>query len=257
MNQTESLKALTLLCAITLTAGCASIGDKKPKQVQVLIPDREWWSSAESSPDGSTRNLAQARHRMSNVVPMRYTLALSKQSEINAYATRENGLTLVVFTDGFLKAFGNDPDVLATTLGHELAHHQLRHTDPSRQKDQAFAQEVASQVLGTIANYFVPFSGLLVGPAVKTASLSFNRDDERDADTLGMTWALQAGYSPCGSYRLSKRLNELGEGSALAFLSTHPGNSERMANAEQFAKYRGSQSCSNDIIELTVAHNQL
>lgn len=98
-------------------------------------------------------------------------------------------------------------------------------------------------MLGTIASYFVPFSGLLVGPAVKTASLSFNRDDERDADTLGMTWALQAGYSPCGSYRLSKKLNDMGEGAALTFLSTHPGNSERMDSAEQFVTERGLKGC--------------
>jgi len=199
-----------LLFLIALIAGCANISGKKSDQVQFLIPNSEWWASAENSSDVSTRNLAQVRHRMNDVVPVRYSLALSKQSEINAYATRENDLTLVVFTEGFLKAFGSDQDVLATTLGHELAHHKLGHTAPSRQKNRAFGQEVASQVLGTIASYFVPFSGLLVGPAIKTASLSFNRDDERDADTLGMTWALQAGYSPCGNYRLSKKLNDMG-----------------------------------------------
>ncbi len=141
MQVAAHLKALTLLCAITLMAGCAGIGAKKPDQVQVVIPNSEWWASAENSTDLSTRNLAQVRHRMNDVVPVRYTLALSKQPEINAYATRENGLTLVVFTDGFMKTFGADPDVLATTLGHELAHHKLGHTDPSRQKSRAFGQE--------------------------------------------------------------------------------------------------------------------
>jgi len=245
MQLAVHLKALILLCAIALMAGCAGTRGKKPDQVQVLIPNSEWWASAENSTDLSTHNLAQVRHRMNDAVPVRYTLALSKQPEINAYATRENGLALVVFTDGFMKAFGTDQDVLATTLGHELAHHKLGHTDPSRQKNRAFGQEVASQVLGTIASYFVPFSGLLVGPAVKTASLSFNRDDERDADTLGMTWALQAGYSPCGSYRLAKKLNDMGEGAALTFLSTHPGNSERMGNAEEFEKSRGLPDCNS------------
>lgn len=243
MRLAVHLKPLTLLCAIALMVGCAGMGGKKPDQVQVVIPNSEWWEAAENSPNVPTRNLAQVRHRMNDVVPVRYSLALSKQPEINAYATRENGLTLVVFTDGFMKAFGTDQDVLATTLGHELAHHKLGHTDPSRQKNRAFGQEVASQVFGTIASYFVPFSGLLVGPAVKTASLSFNRDDERDADTLGMTWALQAGYSPCGSYRLSKKLNDMSEGSALTFLSTHPGNSERMDSTEQFVTEQGLKRC--------------
>ena len=243
MAQFLVLKKVTLLSVIVLMTGCAGFGGKKPDQVQVLIPSNEWWAEAENSPDASTRNLAQVRSRMSAVVPIRYTLALSKQPEINAYATKENGQTLVVFTVGFMKTFGTDPDVLATTMGHELAHHKLGHTDSSRQNNRAFGQEIASQVLGTIASYFVPFSGLLVGPVIKTASLSFDRDDERDADELGMNWALQAGYSPCGSYRLSKKLSEMGEGSALTFLSTHPGNAERMESAEQLEQSRGLQSC--------------
>lgn len=245
MKQAAGLRTLLVLCVFAGMTGCSSFGGKKPDQIQVLVPNSEWWAAAENSPNPSTRNLAQVHNRMSSVVPVRYTLALSRQTEINAYATRENGQMLVVFTDGFMKAFGNDPDVLATTLGHEVAHHKLGHTDPSRQKTRAVNQEIASQLLGTIAGYFVPFSGLLVGPAIKTASLSFNRDDEREADQLGMTWALQAGYSPCGSYRLSKRLNDMGEGAALTFLSTHPGNSERMDNAEQFEKSQGLKSCAS------------
>jgi len=244
MKLTGWIRSLVLLCAVTFMAGCAGIG-KKSEPVQILIPNQEWWVSAENSSNEPSRNLAQVRHRMSGVVPMRYTLALSKQSEINAFATKENGLTLVVFTDGFMKPFGNDPDALATTLGHELAHHRLGHTDHNRQKSRTVNQEVASSLLSTVANYFVPFSGLLVGPAVKTASLSFNRDDERNADALGMAWAQQAGYSPCGSYRLAKKLNDMGEGAALPFLSTHPGNSERMESAQEFEKSRQQQSCAN------------
>jgi len=243
MKQSIELRTLFVLCVFAVITGCTSFGSKKPDPVQVLVPNSDWWSTAESSTDPSTRNLAQVHNRMTSVVPVRYTLALSRQPEINAYATRENGQMLVVFTNGFMKAFGSDPDVLATTLGHEIAHHRLGHTDPSRQKTRAVNQEITSHVLGTIASYFVPFSGLLVGPAVKTVSLSFNRDDEREADELGMTWALQAGYSPCGSYRLSKRLTDMDEGTVVTFLSTHPGNSERMDSAEQFEKSRGLKSC--------------
>lgn len=247
IKQPSGLTTKCVLLACAIITGCTSFGSKKPDQIQVLVPKSEWWVAAESSQDPSARNLAQVRSRMSSVVPVRYTLALSRQPEINAYATRENGRMYVVFTDGFMKTFGNDPDVLATTLGHEIAHHRLGHTDPGRKSDREANQEIASHLLSTIANYFVPFSGFLVSPAVKTASLSFSRDDERDADALGMSWALQAGYSPCGSYRLSKGLNDMGEGAALTFLSTHPGNSERMDSAQQFAKSQGLRSCVGDI----------
>ncbi len=105
MKQATGLRTLLVLCIFAMMTGCSSFGSKKPDQVQVLVPNIEWWSAAESSPDSSTRNLAQVRNRMSLAVPVRYTLALSRQTEINAYATRENGKMFVVFTDGSLMAF--------------------------------------------------------------------------------------------------------------------------------------------------------
>lgn len=231
-----------LLALATALSGCGVLS-KKPTEVSVSVPNDDWWAQAQSSPDTTTRNLAEVRNRMGQAVPTRYALGLSQQDEINAFATKQNGRTMVVFTRGFLKTFGNDPDVLATTLGHELAHHQLGHTNPNRRKDRQLAEEVTSHALGTIANFIIPFSGLLVGPAVKTASLGFDRSDERDADTLGLQWAHQAGYSPCGGYRFANRMTALGKDTTLVFLSTHPGNSERMDNAQAFAASHGMPSC--------------
>ena len=60
---------------------------------------------------------------------------------------------------------------------------------------------------------------------------------------MGMQWAMQAGYSPCGSYRFAAKMNALGEGAAIPFLSTHPGNNERMENANKIAESQKSISC--------------
>jgi len=237
----QSTWILAAMLVLSLSA-CAAF-KSKPTEVSVAIPDRDWWDKAASSADPATRNIAQARERMKRVAPMWFKLGISPQPEINAFATKQNGQTLVVFTQGFLKEFGNDPDVLATTLGHELAHHQLGHTDPSRKKNQQLAQELTAQVLGTIANVFVPFSGLLAGPAVQTVSLGFSRDDERGADRLGLEWAYKAGYSPCGSYRFANRMTDLGKETTLVFLSTHPGNNERAENAQAFMQEKGLPGC--------------
>jgi predicted Zn-dependent protease len=97
-----------------------------------------------------------------------------------------------------------------------------------------------------IASYFIPFSGLIVGNAAKGVGLTFSRNDERSADEMGMQWAMQAGYSPCGSYRFAAKMNALGEGAAITFLSTHPGNNERMVNADRFAQNKKGTPCSID-----------
>ena len=236
-------KKIAVIGFLSCLAACTT-PSKKPTEITVSIPNDDWWNRALSSPDDPTRNLASVRRRMAPVTQFKYAISISKMTEINAFAVNESGQTLVVFTTGFLTEFGNDPDILATTLGHELAHHQLGHTDKNRQENVAFAQGATSFVLGTVANFFIPFSGMLVSPAVKTATLTFNRDDEREADTLGMKWAMQAGYSPCGSYRFAKRMTELGKGSTVTFLSTHPVNNERMANADAFMKQNFKTSCS-------------
>lgn len=237
----NSARMIALLVLITCLAGCAT--NRKSTEMTVSVPNEEWWNKATSSTDIATKNLANVRKRMNNVSPIRYSIAISRQTEINAFAVNESGQTLVVFTTGFLNEFGNDQDVLATTLGHELAHHKLGHTDKTRQENVAFAQSASSFVLGTVANFFIPFSGMLVSPAVKSATLTFNREDERDADLLGMQWAMQAGYSPCGSYRFAKRMEELGKGTSIPFLSTHPGNTERMSNADSVAREKIKISC--------------
>lgn len=227
---------LSLLVSIILSACSAPA---KKQDVQIIIPNEAGWQAARENPNSAIHHLAKVHARMNEVLPMRYNLGLSEQTEINSYATRQNNLTLIVFTNGFLQSFGNDDDILATTLGHELAHHKLGHTDPNYHKHRAAIQDSTSQILGTIASYFVPFSGLLVGPTVRTIGLTFNRGVERNADDLGMRWAINAGYSPCGSYRLARQLSDMGSGTTIAFLSSHPGNTERMENSQNFAQNIG------------------
>ena len=216
--------------------------------MEVQIPNEAWWQAANQSSRASTseKNLAMVRQRMAKTVPFPFVVGLTDSTEINAYAELQNNQRYIIFTNGFIAQFGDDPDVLASVMGHELAHHQLGHTQADYGKNRDLLVSATSQALGMIASYFVPFSGLVVGNAAKGAGLSFNRDDERAADLQGMQWAQQAGYSPCGSYRFAAKMNALGEGATLAFLSTHPGNDERMENAMQFAQTNRAASCGGD-----------
>lgn len=231
-----------LLVACFLLSACSSANKKA---VSVQMPNEVWWQSATSLKTASTseKNLAVVRQSLIKVVPFSFTVGIADSSEINAYADLQGEQRYVIFTRGFISQFGNDPDVLATVLGHELAHHQLGHTQAGYAKNRDFAIDATSQALGMIASYFIPFSGLVVSNATKVVGLSFSRDDERAADLRGMEWALQAGYSPCGSYRFATRMNALGESASIAFLSTHPGNNERMESAKQFAHIKTATLC--------------
>jgi predicted Zn-dependent protease len=240
-------KAIVVLLSSLLIACSAS---KKPMTVQV--PNDAWWQSANTDPSASSseKNLATVRQQMMKSVPFPFVVGLSDTAEINAYAQLQNNQRYIILTNGFIAQFGNDPDVLAAILGHELAHHQLGHTQPDYAKNRDAAIDVTSQALGMIASYFIPFSGLVVGNAAKGMGLTWSRNDERSADEMGMQWAMQAGYSPCGSYRFAAQMNALGEGAAITFLSTHPGNNERMANADRFAQNKKGAPCSSDPVTI-------
>ena len=236
-------KAIVVLLSSLLIACSAS---KKPMVVQV--PNDAWWQSANTDPSASSseKNLATVRQQMMKSVPFPFVVGLSDSNEINAYAQLQNNQRYIILTNGFITQFGNDPDVMAAVLGHELAHHQLGHTQPDYAKNRDAAIDVTSQALGMIASYFIPFSGLVVGNAAKGVGLTWSRNDERSADEMGMQWAMQAGYSPCGSYRFAAKMNALGEGATITFLSTHPGNNERMENADRFAQNKKGAPCSSD-----------
>ena len=234
---------LVILCGSLLVA-CSTA--KKPMAVQV--PNEAWWQTANSTPNASSaeKNLATVRQKMMKTVQFTFVVGLSDSTEINAYAQLQNNQRYIIFTNGFIAQFGNDPDVMANVLGHELGHHQLGHTQPDYAKNRDLAVDAASQTLGMIASYFIPFSGLIIGNAAKGVGLTFSRNDERSADEMGMQWAMQAGYSPCGSYRFAAKMNSLGEGAAIPFLSTHPGNNERMENADLYAQTKRAAPCSSD-----------
>lgn len=236
-------KAIAVFLSGLLIACSAS---KKPMTVQ--IPNDAWWQSANTNPSASSseKNLATVRQQMMKSVPFPFVVGLSDSTEINAYAQLQNNQRYIILTNGFITQFGNDPDVMAAVLGHELAHHQLGHTQPDYAKNRDAAIDVTSQALGMIASYFIPFSGLVVGNAAKGVGLTWSRNDERSADEMGMQWAMQAGYSPCGSYRFAAKMNALGEGATITFLSTHPGNNERMENADRFAQNKMGAPCSSD-----------
>ena len=237
----QRMRLLVLCGFLFLLIGCATRA--KNQDVEVRVPNEVWWASVVQSSPKDIRNLAEVRARFKKVYPGNFTLGFAKTDEINAYASIQKDATYVIFTDAFVREFGSDSDALAVVLGHELAHHYLGHTQPGYRDNRDFAVEASSHTFGLIASYFIPFGGLIVGNAVRAVGRGYDRDEERAADLKGMEWAMAAGYSPCGSYRFSNRLQHLSSKNSLAILSTHPGDEERKENAIKFAQANGLQDC--------------
>ena len=82
--------------------------------------------------------------------------------------------------------------------------------------------------LGDLGNYAARLGGQLL-------SLRFSRNDESDADLVGLEIAARAGYNPQASVALWEKMgNVTGSNSnGLSFLSTHPSGPERIRELQR------------------------
>jgi predicted Zn-dependent protease len=76
----------------------------------------------------------------------------------------------------------------------------------------------------------VPRGGLISGVAVDLIDTAYSREDEREADALGVEYAITAGYDPNGAVRLQEKLLKASSGPLIPFLSSHPTGRERIEN---------------------------
>ncbi len=160
-------------------------------------------------------------------------VAQTDDRQPNAFAAAgRDGRNVVSVTPAMLELLGGDDDASAALVGHELAHLARQH-GAERASRQGLMQGLGlvATLLGgargnASASRLVNFGGILV-------DRSFSRDEERDADRLGIGYAAAAGFDPQGALRLFERMASAGRATPLAFLSTHPGGAERLADARQ------------------------
>lgn len=251
----RSLRTLTFgLTAALLVAGCASA----PPRTSPAAPMRYWlpgddaWANGRATglnlrrADGTAARLAPevvanfitARERIEAHSGLTARLAVVDHDAPNAFATTRGSELVVAVSLAWVRALGDDADAIATTLGHEYAHHKLAH-DPATRRTREQAAAAGGQIVGTLLNFVVPYSGNLANLAITGVARGFTRDEERAADELGLSWAVAAGYDPCGRIRTLEMYQRGAAGSAVTFLSTHPGVEERMAYARTVAAREG------------------
>ena len=148
---------------------------------------------------------------------------IDNDDEINAFALP--GGPIYVYT-GLLRYAENEAE-LASVLGHEIAHVVARHSTEQLTKQYGFS--VLSQiVLGEEPGATAKMASDIIG---SLGMLKFSRNDEIEADRLGVHYMFGAGYSPNAMTSFQKKLGKLqseNPSRALNLLSTHPLSQDRM-----------------------------
>lgn len=174
------------------------------------------------------RRIAATTHRPH----MPYSFRGVNATYVNAYAFPGGSIAA---TRGILLALDNEAE-LAALLGHELGHVNARHTAEQMSKGaltNALIGSVAmiagtqSQALGELTSQLG-----MVGAGALLAS--YSRDNEREADALGLKYMVKNGYGASGFVELMDILRSMSKHKPSAIelmFATHPMSDERYQTA--------------------------
>jgi predicted Zn-dependent protease len=120
---------------------------------------------------------------------------LVQNKEANAFCMP--GGKIVVY-EGLLPYTQNEAS-LAIVLGHEIAHAVAKHS--AEQMSKQIRQQYGSQILGTVLNSAVgngvgDVASAIAQQGFSFANLKYSRDNESEADHIGLIFAAMAGYDP-------------------------------------------------------------
>lgn len=185
------------------------------------------------------QTIGQRIARVSDRQDLPYRFGVIQDKGLNAFALP--GGTIYVHTGTLEKATDEE---LAAVIAHEVGHVAARHVVKHLQVDLGFMALL--QIAGAAG--VGPESAKLANSLYDLFSNGFSRQDELEADRLGIRYARKAGVDPRAMISFFEKIQaEHPEGplqKALNWQSTHPLTSERIARAkEEIAQGEGMNFC--------------
>jgi predicted Zn-dependent protease len=177
-----------------------------------------------------------------------YKITVLNSPTVNAFSLPDGHLYV---TRGLL-ALANSTSEIAAVLAHEMAHVTARHAIQrvELEKSSALFSKVASEVLND------PSGGQQLQEKSKLSLASFSRQQEFEADAIGVRTMAKAGYDPYGASHFLSSLARYASlrsallGSAASsrpdMFSTHPATTERVQMALQSARQLNAPGVGED-----------
>jgi predicted Zn-dependent protease len=173
----------------------------------------------------SQRIIPQASRFNNRAGAWSWQVNLIKSADINAFCMPGGK---IAFYTGLIEKIKPTDDEIAVVMGHEMAHALREHG----------REQMAKQGLTNIGTQAVAaFGGDTVGSLAKSGAglltLKFSRDDETDADLVGLELAARAGYDPHAGVTLWRKMAAASKGAPYEWFSTHPSSDTRIATIEK------------------------
>jgi predicted Zn-dependent protease len=156
-----------------------------------------------------------------------WEVQLFKSNAINAFCMPGGKIG---FYAGILEKLKLTDDEVAMIMGHEMAHALREHSRAQLAKNQVtgIGTSVLSALLGlgdvgrTVMDY-----------GAQLTILKFSRDDESEADLIGMDIAARGGFDPRAGITLWRKMSSASKNAPPQWLSTHPSGTNRIRDIER------------------------
>jgi predicted Zn-dependent protease len=196
--------------------------------------------------------------------PFEYQFYVLREDVYNAFATPAGH---IFFNSGLFAAMQSEEE-LAGVIGHEIAHVVCRHIsdriESSKKIGMATLAGMVAGVLLGAGGAAAAASAVTVGSvaAGQTAALAYSRDNEMQADQLGLEYLALAGYSGKGLLTSLKTIRSkqwYGSEQIPTYLTTHPASEERMSVIDNWLHQNRSAAAPNrkEVGGFDLAHTRL
>jgi Zn-dependent protease with chaperone function len=135
----------------------------------------------------------------------------------------------IAFYTGILDKLKLSDDEAAMIMGHEMAHALREHARERVGKGNAtnMGLRLGAQLLG-----LGDVGAVAADLGTQLLTLKYSRDDETEADLVGLELGARAAYNPSASVSLWQKMAQAGGGNSPGFLSTHPSGPDRIRELE-------------------------
>ena len=195
--------------------------------------------------------------------PFSYHFYVIKEDTYNAFATPAGHIFIY---SGLLEAMDSEEE-LACILGHEISHVVCRHISQKIERANkvniaTLAGVVAGVLLGVGGGSAAAANAVTLGSvaAGQSITLAYDREDEQQADQIGLNLLRKAGYNGEGLISTLKKLRSkrwFDSNQIPTYLTTHPGSEERMAYIDTWLETHKKPEAHIDDYNFKRAHTRL
>lgn len=209
-----------------------------PEQQVAEMAAQSWTQIRTDSPASDNQAYQEQAERVAGRLlraggkdPAQWEVVVFQGDAVNAFAL-PNGKIGVY--EGMMD-FAETEDQLAAVIGHEIAHNEASHAQ------ERVNSQVAAQTGASIAGNLLGSAGLgdprqvaaVLGAGVQYGMLlPYGRNQELEADRMGLSLMREAGYDPRAAVALWRKMAREQGGGGPSFLSTHPAPEERVRQLE-------------------------